>query len=339
MTFRWLILAVVGLARAGAPAGGAEPSASAPAKAEFQKLDVKRYGVAIEMPADWKVVQEATEDRAFVALLEQGDPDRPGVVACEIAVPPADLKEYQQRIAAQARRGPAGRRLIHNEIKPVAGRHQLESIWEFQTRTSGVWRELKVRVLANDQLYTFTLNADAAHFDRHRGPFDTMARTARLAPPDTGLVRDAHGYVVQRRERFGMRLPEGWKPSFSPTEQVAFFAIGEVHEVFANSALIVANPPQELNFERLIVRVPEELKEEDPACRVLACKTVPQGQRVALETVVETERGPFKITVLERRFRGERGTYEVKFTVRSEDFERLTDPIRKSADSFKEFPK
>ena len=314
------------------------PPSPAPQKSDLQKLDVKRYGVAVEFPKHWKIVQEATEDRAFVALLKQDDADRPAVVACEIGVPPSDLKEYHRRIAARDQRGGPGGKLIQNEIKHVAGRPQLESVWEFQTRSAGLWRELKLRILAHEQLYTFTLNAQPPHFERYRPAFETMARSARLSPPDTGLDRTADGYLIQRRQRFALRLPDGWRPSFSPTEDVSFFAVGDVHEVFANSLLVVRNEPQELNFERLVARIPEDLKKEDPNCRVVSCKTVPQGARLALETVVETQRGPFKITVLERRFRAPHGNYEVKFTLRSEDFDKLAEALRKSADSFKELP-
>src|SRR3989304_4386940 len=77
-----------------------------------------------------------------------------------------------------------------------------------------------------------------------------MARSARLSPPDTGLDRTADGYLIQRRQRFALRLPDGWRPSFSPTEDVSFFAVGDVHEVFANSLLVGRNEPPELQFER-----------------------------------------------------------------------------------------
>src|SRR3989304_5844216 len=99
-----------------------------------------------------------------------------------------------------------------------------------------------------------------------------MARPARPRPPDTGLDRTADGYLIQRRQRFALRLPDGWRPSFSPTEDVSFFAVGDVHEVFADSLLVVRNEPQELNFERLLARVPEDLKKGGPNCRGASCK-------------------------------------------------------------------
>ncbi len=42
------------------------------------------------------------------------------------------------------------------------------------------------------------------------------------------------------------------------------------------------------------------------------------------------------MTVLERRFRGERFDYEVKFTVESKRFDELAPALRKSLDSFDE---
>ena len=49
---------------------------------------------------------------------------------------------------------------------------------------------------------------------------------------------------------------------------------------------------------------------------------------------MRTRRGPFSMTVLERRFRGGRFDYEVKFTVESERFDALAPTLRKSLDSF-----
>ena len=69
-----------------------------------------------------------------------------------------------------------------------------------------------------------------------------------------------------------------------------------------------------------------------------SCQRVPQGEiGDALETVVETQRGPFRITVLERRYPGRRYNYEIKFTVMTETFEQSADALRESADSFVEF--
>jgi hypothetical protein len=44
------------------------------------------------------------------------------------------------------------------------------------------------------------------------------------------------------------------------------------------------------------------------------------------------------MTILERRFRGDRFDYEVKYTVESKRFDDLAPTLRKSLDSFGELP-
>src|SRR5437763_17212887 len=84
--------------------------------------------------------------------------------------------------------------------------------------------------------------------------------------------------------------------------------------------------------------VPGQLRQVEPDCEVLLCQVVKQGPREALETVVRTRRGPFSMTVIERRFRGDRFDYEVKYTVESKRFDELAPTLRKSLDSFGELP-
>ena len=44
------------------------------------------------------------------------------------------------------------------------------------------------------------------------------------------------------------------------------------------------------------------------------------------------------MTVIERRFRGDRFDYEVKYTVESKRFDELVPKLRQSFDSFREIP-
>lgn len=44
------------------------------------------------------------------------------------------------------------------------------------------------------------------------------------------------------------------------------------------------------------------------------------------------------MTVIERRFRGDRFDYEVKYTVETKRFDQLTPKLRESLDSFREMP-
>ena len=44
------------------------------------------------------------------------------------------------------------------------------------------------------------------------------------------------------------------------------------------------------------------------------------------------------MTVIERRFRGDRFDYEVKYTVETKRFDQLAPKLRESLDSFREMP-
>ncbi len=59
---------------------------------------------------------------------------------------------------------------------------------------------------------------------------------------------------------------------------------------------------------------------------------------MALETIVRTRRGPFSMTILERRFTGQRFDYEVKYTVETKRFDANAARFRESLDSFEELP-
>ena len=52
------------------------------------------------------LLSSGPDDRVFVAVIPQADPDRPGVVACELGLAPENLDEYRTRIDGNARRGP-----------------------------------------------------------------------------------------------------------------------------------------------------------------------------------------------------------------------------------------
>ncbi len=134
----------------------------APATVPFE---APKYGVKASIPKDWPIAAREEEDRVFVALIRQDDPERPGVVACELGLAPENLDEYRTRIEGNAKRaGPAGRKLARNEVVKAPKGDRLETIWEFRPISGGLWRELSVRILANRQMYTFTLNVDDATY-------------------------------------------------------------------------------------------------------------------------------------------------------------------------------
>ena len=128
------------------------------------------------IPKDWPVAVREEEDRIFVALIRQDDPERPGVAACELGLAPENLDEWRTRLDANAKRGGRpGATLAKNEvIKDPKSGDRLETIWEFRPRDGGLWREVSVRVVANRQMYTFTLNVDDATYPKASGPRSTQ---------------------------------------------------------------------------------------------------------------------------------------------------------------------
>ena len=99
--------------------------------------------------------------------------------------------------------------------------------------------------------------------------------------------------------------------------------VWEVDSLFAHDFLvsrerIASFGARPVDLESLAEQIPGQLRKEDPNCTVKSCRKVTQGKiGNALETLVETRRGPFRITVLERRYPGRRYNYEIKFTVMS----------------------
>jgi hypothetical protein len=309
-----------------------------PATAPFE---APKYGVKAMIPKDWPIAEREEEDQVFVALIRQKDAERPGVVACELGLAPENLDEYRTRIDGTAKRGGrGGGKLARNEVVKGEKGERLETLWEFRPSSGGLWRELSVRRLANRQMYTFTLNVDDATYPAARPAFDALVDSAVLSPPNTGadlLGKDANRWI-QREFKFALDLPEGWRPVLAPSQVALFFANGPAHGIWSDNVLVLAQPHRPLDLKALANDLPDQLRQVEPNCEVLGCEVVKQGGNEALETIVRTRRGPFSMTVLERRFRGERFDYELKYTVESKRFDALAPLIRKSLDSFKEVP-
>jgi hypothetical protein len=300
-----------------------------------------KYGVKTALPTDWPIAVREEEDRVFVALIAQADPERPGAAACELGLAPEDLDEYRTRIDGNARRGGRpGATLIRNEVVKGPRGEQLESVWEFRPRAGLLWRERSVRIVANRQMYTFTLNADDATFPRAQAAFDALIAATELSPPNTGADRldPKVNRWAQREFKFALELPDGWQPVLAPSEVALFFANGPAHGIWSDNVLVLAQAHRTLDLHAMAREVPGQLRQIEPDCEVLSCRVVKQGPREALETVVRTRRGPFSMTILERRFRGDRFDYEVKYTVESKRFDELAPTLRKSLDSFDELP-
>jgi hypothetical protein len=302
-------------------------------------FDSPKYGVSVELPKAWEVAQREQEDRVFVALVPLGDPLRPGVVACELGLAPETLDDYRTRIDGNAARAKgAGRKLVRNEVVKAKDGDRLETLWEFRPGFGGVWRELSVRRVANRQLYTFTLNVDEETYPAAKASFEAILASARFRPPNTGADPAGPNRWQQREFKFAIDLPDGWSPVLAPSEVALLYANGPAHGIWSDNVLVLAKAHTKFDLRAMEKTFPDQLRLEEPGCEVLSCKFIKQGKADSLETVVRTRRGPFSMTVLERRFRGSRFDYEVKFTLESKRFEEQAPVLRKSLDSFAETP-
>jgi hypothetical protein len=315
--------------------------AQAPATApEVVPLEAPKYGVRAMLPADWDVAVRERGEYIFVARVPGPQPDRPGACAGEIGVAPQSLQEYRDRIDGNARQGRRPGKLVRNEVvRDNQGEH-LETVWEFEPPGAGLWRERSVRRVANRQLYTFILNADQAIWDEASRRFDAFLASVQLDPPNTGADRapgDGNRWI-QREFRFAIALPPDWAPVLAPDEVALLFANAPATGVWADNLVVVGHERRPIDLERLLAEIPAGLRAVEPNCEVLLCQVVRQGQVDALETVVRTQRGPFSMTVIERRFALDRFNYEVKFTVESQRFDALAPLLRQCLDSFQEVP-
>jgi hypothetical protein len=315
-----------------------QPAAELPPTEPF---DAPKYGLATRIPKDWPVAVHEEDDRIFVAIVPQRDFERPGVAACELALAPQSLDDYRTRIDTNARNNgrPSGKLASNRVIKDARG-ERLETIWEFHPDAGGFWREVSVRMIANRQLYTFILNVEDSIYAKTRPAFDALVIATTFSAPNTGadlLAKDTNRWI-QREYRFALDLPDGWQPVLAPSQVALLFANGPPMGVWSDNLLVLAYPHRKSDLHELVKQIPDQLKQEDPRCQIISCKIITQGKDEALETVVRTDRGPFSMTVIERRFRGSRFDYEVKYTVETKRFDALAPKLRQSLESFREMP-
>jgi hypothetical protein len=306
-----------------------------------EPFEAPKYGVTTKIPKAWTIAEHEQEDRVFVAIIPQDEFDRPGVAACELGLAPESLEDYRTRIDTSAKKNgrPSGKLATNRLIKDARG-ERLETIWEFHPDAGGFWREVSVRTIANRQLYTFILNAEDSVYAKVRPAFDALVVATSFSPPNTGadLLTKTSNRWIQREYKFAVDLPTGWSPVLAPSEVALLFANGPSHGVWSDNLLVLAHPHRKVDLQELAKQLPEDLHREDPKCEILSCKVVPQGKLQALETIVRTSRGPFSMTVIERRFQGVRFDYEVKFTVESKRFDELAPNFQRSFESFREHP-
>ena len=115
-----------------------------------------------------------------------------------------------------------------------------------------------------------------------------------------------------------------------------FFATGQRHEAFTDNLLVLATPAMPLDLGQLKKQYAAEIAKTEPQARIESCEIVPQGTGAALETVIHTQRGPYQISILERRFRGPKRNYEVKFSCETSELKANLESLRRSLDSFRE---
>ena len=315
-----------------------QPAIDIPATVAF---DAPKYGLATRIPKDWPVAVHEQDDRIFVAIIPQQDFDRPGIAACELALAPETLDDYRTRIDTSAKKnGRKSGKLASNQVIKDARGDRLETVWEFHPDAGGFWHEVSVRIIANRQLYTFILNVEDGIYAKSRPAFDALVSAANFSAPNTGadLLEKKTNRWIQREYRFALDLPEGWRPALAPSQVALLFANGPPMGIWSDNLLVLAHPHQKTDLDELAKLLPDQLKQEDPNCQIISCKIIDQGKTKALETVVRTDRGPFSMTVIERRFRGGRFDYEVKYTVETKRFDQLAPKLRQSLDTFGEMP-
>lgn len=308
-------------------------------KKETIAFDAPKFGLKVALPSAWKLALRERDEKILVALIDQEDPTRPGVAACELGVAPENLDEYRTRIDGNAKRGGRPGTLVRNHTVETPKGKRLESLWEFRPGES-LWLELSVRIIKNRQMYTFILNVDEATWKSAKPAFDAMVDSAVFAPPNTGSdLSEAKSNRWQQREfKFAVDLPTGWSPVLAPAEIALLFASGPARGVWSDNFLVIAQPRSGQDLAALRESLPRDLRAAEPNCEVVSCELTKQGQAQALETVVRTQRGPFSMTVIERRFTGERFDYEIKATVETKRFEELSPALRRCFDSFAETP-
>lgn len=324
---------------------------------KLQTIEVPAYGIKVHAPTAWRLMRKAENEYAFALSLPSkaganggGLPGGlGGYVTCELGVAPENLTEYQTRHQAndeRERKKDQPRRLLElnelTDVDPVefgadvaaALGKQLVCVWEYP-QENGKLVEMRKYFLHAGTLYTFMLATSAEEYDAILPEFQQLVRTAKFSLPETGMQRMPNGFWMQREFRFAMKLPENWQPSFAPHDKVLMFATGATHEVFSDNLLVLASAAQKLDLEQVKQNLEESIPDVDPRAEV-TCKIVDQGEGKALETVIKTQRGPFKLTILERRFQGQQRNYEVKFTCESAEFEKIEKPLREALDSFRE---
>ena len=339
-----LILAFV---QAPGPSGFGQEGAADSAKTAGTTLFTSpRFGISTQLPKAWPILQQEKNEYIYVCQIPQAKfPDRPGILALELAIAPESLDEYRTRIDANAKRGNRKGSLARNEIKPKtpAGLpERLETVWEFQLPNGEVWHEITTRVIRGKHLYGYVLNVEDELLKSARIKYEGVMAATQYSTPDSGAeqVAGAPGNRwIQTEFHFAVNLPEKWSPLLAPNEVALLYANGPPKGIWADNMLVIATRLAKLNYDELAQSLPDDLAAAEPGCTVKSCNVITtKAGGKCLETVVEVKRGPFAMTIHEWRFAGKRFNYELKFTVESARYEALLPAMRHCFDSFQELP-
>jgi hypothetical protein len=320
-------------------------------------VDVPRFGVHVRVPQAWDLVDWSRDDTAFVLDVPQDDNSPVGHAACTIGAAPESLEAYRDRFAKNEppptmqvpgadTLKPTKWTVVRNEISEVPRREDSEKPtvrferrltveWELEDKAMRRWFERRIYAVGQGLLYTFSLDSDEAHYDAYALDFEEMFAGAKILPVELGVSKGTEGYWIQREFRFGLRLPETWRPAPGPNDRILFYAVGDAHGVFTDDLEVRASPPQPLDLQRLLAEMPNDVKRLDAAAEA-SCRLVPQGQGKAIETLIRTKRGSVNVTILERRFSTKTRNYEIRFSCESKEFERRQAELRAVLDGFVE---
>ena len=347
--YRWLAPLALAAVVAAALAGRDSADWAWAADDGRRAVEVKRFGICVRVPQAWRLISWARDSDAFVLRLPQDSAASKGYVQCQLGVAPdrlGDLLKGEQPVQPLAADRPLKARLLESRIEPLAaaplgarlaGRvpERLLATWELENEAGDRSFGIRCRMICHGTLYSFTLLTDEAHYEAYRLDFEDMLASAQFSLPETGLERMAGGLWLQRDFRFALRLPEGWKPAFGPSDKALLFATGPRREVLTDSLVVEATPARPLDLEQLKTTLPAELSQRDPRARA-TCKIVPQADTFAVEMRISTWQGQIPVSVLERRFRTAKRNYIVRFTCETGRLEQLEPEFIKSLASFVE---
>lgn len=324
-------------------AGGQEISSKIGGTSLFDSL---RYGIRTELPKSWPILQQEKNEYVYVCQIPQPKfPDRPGILALELAMAPESLDEYRTRIDSNAKRGNRKGSLVRNEVRPKTAEglpERLETVWEFKLPDGETWHEITTRVIRGKHLYGYVLNVEDDLLKSARAKYEAVIAATEYRTPDSGaekLAGSPGNRWIQTEFHFAVDLPEKWSPLLAPNEVALFYANGPAKGIWADNMLVIATKPSKIDYAGLAEKLPADLEAAEPGCTVKSCRVMKTvGGEDALETVVEVKRGPFAMTIHEWRFPGKRFNYELKFTVESSRYESLKPAMRKCFESFQELP-